>query len=303
MDFRGSHTNPMGQLIWGITGIKPSNFRPPTSSQPAQHQVRVSRDNKPTPSNERKPPGVSRPVTPHVVPELSQIPFPAVEINRRKLLQWMGWMGAGIGTALMGRVGYEIATQPRIEKNIPNASTEKKLSDTKFEFETLTVNAKGEEISRSRQQAEYFTEGVNGVKFEMVAIPGGTFTMGAPAIEEGSWDYERPQHQVTVPAFYMGKFQVTQQLWKVVASLPKIDLDLKPDPAHFKGDSRPVERVNWFEAVEFCKRLSKKTGREYRLPSEAEWEYACRAVSPLSKGGKGGYTPFYFGETITTDLV
>jgi formylglycine-generating enzyme required for sulfatase activity len=118
--------------------------------------------------------------------------------------------------------------------------------------------------------------------------------MGAPATEAESNDNERPQHKVTVPAFYMGKFQVTQKLWKAVASLPKIERELKPDPSSFKGDNRPVESITWYDAVEFCKRLSKKTGREYRLPSESEWEYACRA---------GTTTPFYFGETITTDLV
>ena len=76
--------------------------------------------------------------------------------------------------------------------------------------------------------------------------------------------------------------------------MPKIKLELKPDPSNFKGDDRPVEQVSWLEAVEFCQRLSRHTGREYRLPSEAEWEYACRA---------GTTTPFHFGETITPELV
>ena len=81
----------------------------------------------------------------------------------------------------------------------------------------------------------------------------------------------------------------------------KVELDLKPDPSDFKKPykgidrwKRPVECVNWHQVVEFCKRLSKLTGRNYRLPSEAEWEYACRA---------GTTTPFYFGETITSELV
>ena len=69
---------------------------------------------------------------------------------------------------------------------------------------------------------------------------------------------------------------------------------MKGDPAKFKGDTRPVEQVSWDDAEEFCKRLSKHTKREYRLPSEAEWEYACRA---------GTTTPFHFGETVTTDLA
>jgi serine/threonine protein kinase len=139
--------------------------------------------------------------------------------------------------------------------------------------QTVTLN-----LNRRREQAQYFSESLpNGVSLEMVSIPGGKFLMGSPA-GEGS-DGEKPQHQVTVPPFFMGKYPVTQKQWQAVASLPKVERDLKPDPSHFKGDDRPVEQVKWYDAVEFCKRLSKKTGREYRLPSEAEWEYACRAIS------------------------
>jgi formylglycine-generating enzyme required for sulfatase activity len=92
----------------------------------------------------------------------------------------------------------------------------------------------------------------------------------------------------------MGKYPVTQAQWKAVAFFPKVNRDLNPDPARFKGANRPVEQVSWHEAVEFCDRLSHRTNRQYRLPSEAEWEYACRA---------GTTTPFSFGETITTDLA
>ena len=137
----------------------------------------------------------------------------------------------------------------------------------------------------------------------MVAIPGGTFTMGSPESEEGSYDDERPQHDVTVSPFFMGKYPVTQGQWRAIASQTnlKVNLDLDPEPSYFKEPyqdidrwQRPVEKVNWYAAVEFCERLSKLTGRNYRLPSEAEWEYACRA---------GTTTPFYFGETITPKLA
>jgi len=128
----------------------------------------------------------------------------------------------------------------------------------------------------------------------MVAIPGGTFLMGSPESEQGQSDRESPQHTVTIQPFFMGKFSVTQAQWQAVASLPKVNIHLKSDPSDFKGANRPVEQVSWNDAVEFCRRLSKATGREYRLPSEAEWEYACRA---------GTTTPFHFGETITTDLA
>ncbi|KAM3089621.1 caspase, EACC1-associated type [Phormidesmis sp. 146-35] len=159
----------------------------------------------------------------------------------------------------------------------------------------ITVNLKGQETSRRSIQPKYYKEDLgNGITLEMVEIPGGKFLMGSPKSENGRSDDEGPQREVTIASFQMGKFEVTQAQWKAVAALPKVKLDLKPDPSKFKGENRPVESVSWDEAVEFCDRLSKKTGRPYRLPSEAEWEYACRA---------GTTTPFHFGETITTDLA
>ncbi|MDJ0615286.1 MAG: SUMF1/EgtB/PvdO family nonheme iron enzyme [Calothrix sp. MO_192.B10] len=134
----------------------------------------------------------------------------------------------------------------------------------------------------------------NGVILEMVEIPGGTFLMGSPPKEEESSDRERPQHQVTVAPFLMGKYPITQAQWQAVAALPQVERELKSNPSHFQGANRPVEQVNWYDAVEFCARVSQHTGREFRLPSEAEWEYACRA---------GTTTPFQFGETISTDLA
>lgn len=80
----------------------------------------------------------------------------------------------------------------------------------------------------------------------------------------------------------------------MVASLPEIETKLNPNPSYFKSDNRPVENISWCEANEFCQRLSKYTEREYRLPSEAEWEYACRA---------GTETPFHFGQTLSTNLA
>ncbi len=172
-------------------------------------------------------------------------------------------------------------------------------------FKTPTVNRRGETIKTTTHTASYFTETLtDNVDLEMVAIPGGTFTMGSP--ENEGYDDERPQHQVTVSPFFMGKYPVTQAQWQVIASQTdlKVEIDLNPDPSSFKGDTRPVETVNWYEAVEFCQRLSKLTGRDYRLPSEAEWEYACRGVTePLDLDKGESYPPFYFGETITAELA
>jgi formylglycine-generating enzyme required for sulfatase activity len=127
---------------------------------------------------------------------------------------------------------------------------------------------------------------------ELVSIPGGKFLMGSP-IGKGDSD-EKPQHEVTVQPFFMGKYQVTQAQWKAVTSFQKVNRDLDPDPSYCKGENRPVERVSWEEAVEFCDRLSQHTGKTYRLPTEAEWEYACRA---------GTTTAFHFGEVITSELA
>ena len=134
--------------------------------------------------------------------------------------------------------------------------------------------------------AKYFTEDLgNGVSLDMVEIPGGEFLMGSPANEKGRKKNESPQHKVTVKPFFMGKFAVTQPQYQAI---------MGKNPSYFKGEKRPVERVSWNNATEFCQKLTEKTGRTYRLPSEAEWEYACRA---------GTTTPFHFGETITTDLA
>jgi formylglycine-generating enzyme required for sulfatase activity len=145
----------------------------------------------------------------------------------------------------------------------------------------------------------------NQIYLDLVPIPGGTFVMGSPPEEYESGDSERPQHEVTIQPFSMGRYPVTQAQWRVVAALDKVERDLEPNPSTFKGDDRPVENVSWWDAIEFCARLSQKTGQEFRLPSEAEWEYACRAVtSPLFKGGQGGsYPPFHFGETLSVDVA
>jgi len=193
-----------------------------------------------------------------------------------------------------------------ISSSEPNKSSTELVSlnllSASFESATISIRRGGLfglgktiEIHRQQHKAQYFVEDLgHGVSLEMMLIPAGEFLMGAPEDESRGLDGERPQHQVMVPQFFMGRYAVTQEQWRVVATLPKIDRDLEPDPSYFKGDRRPVERVSWYDVVEFCQRLSQATGREYKLPSEAEWEYACRA---------GTTTPFHFGETITTDLA
>ena len=174
-----------------------------------------------------------------------------------------------------------------------------------FEFQIKTIAKVSDEwvtLTATGEAHRYIEPLDNGVDLEMVAIPDGEFVMGSPADEPERYDDESPQHSVTVPGFFMGRYPITQAQWRVVAALPRVVRELEPDPSNFKGsvgeasrnENRPVEQVSWEDAVEFCDRLSRHTRREYRLPSEAEWEYACRA---------GTTTPFHFGEMITTEVA
>lgn len=150
-------------------------------------------------------------------------------------------------------------------------------------------------IDRRQGQNQFFEESLpGGIGLRMMAIPAGTFLMGSPDGELERLSREGPQHEVTVKAFFMGKFPVTQAQWWEIAKLPKVERELNSLPAYFSGKTHPIEQVSWYAATEFCARLSAYTKRNYRLPTEAEWEYACRA---------GTTTPFHFGETITTDLA
>ncbi|MBD2775381.1 bifunctional serine/threonine-protein kinase/formylglycine-generating enzyme family protein [Iningainema tapete] len=190
------------------------------------------------------------------------------------------------------QIKQPVASQQETQ-NIPSQETLTFPALQIFEFDVVTTDVEGKETNRTRQNAKYYIENLgNELSLEMVAIPGGTFIMGSPE-NEGDAD-ERPQHQVNVEPFFMGKYPVTQAIWKAVAALPKIKQSLNPNPSKYKGINRPVENVSWYEVQEFCARLVEKTGRDYRLPSEAEWEYACRA---------GTTTPFHFGFTLTPNLA
>jgi formylglycine-generating enzyme required for sulfatase activity len=156
---------------------------------------------------------------------------------------------------------------------------------TTIEFETPTLNEKGETIRWTHCVAEQFTENLgSGVSLDMLCIPAGVFQMGS-ARRHGNPD-EQPQHLVTIKSFMMSKCLITQRQWRIIMG--------KLPPCRFKGDDLPAERVSWEDAQAFCRRLSKKMNRNYRLPSETQWEYACRS---------GTGTPFSFGETITTEIV
>jgi formylglycine-generating enzyme required for sulfatase activity len=134
----------------------------------------------------------------------------------------------------------------------------------------------------------------------MLWMPPGRFWMGSPDDEPERRSNEGPQHLVQLQGFFLAQTPITQAQWRQVADWKPNkgegawNQKLNPDPSHFKGDQRPVESVSWEAAIEFCRRLSQRTGRRYTLPSEAQWEYACRA---------GTTTPFHFGSTISTKLA
>ena len=113
------------------------------------------------------------------------------------------------------------------------------------------------------------TFNVNGVEFKMIKVEGGTFSMGATSEQSSVADVdEYPVHSVTLSDYYIGETEVTQELWRAV---------MGSNPSEFKGNNqRPVERVSWNDCQEFIKKLNQLTGKEFRLPTEAEWEYAAR---------------------------
>jgi formylglycine-generating enzyme required for sulfatase activity len=164
-------------------------------------------------------------------------------------------------------------------------------------FDYATVDQKGARLPTEKAAASLFTEQLTAdVGLDMVAIPGGTFLMGSPIYEPERQPNEGPQRQVNVSPFFIGAGPITQAQWAAVAMKrpDKTSYALEPFPSFFKGDGLPVESVTWNEATEFCRRLSEIAGRDYRLPSEAEWEYACRA---------GTTGPFNLGPTITAELA
>ena len=231
--------------------------------------------------------------------EIPDLRLAEVSLNLRDIHRLDYWEEDGF-EQLERAIGYQFKLEPEEPKQLLSV----------FNFEVVGVNAKGEQIRKESKQSQYFREDLGkGITLEMVAIPGGTFLMGTEdeeierLVKKFNWEgfrRERSQHKVTIQPFFMGKYPITQAQWQAIAS--RTDLKVKQDldfkPAYFKyrpdSDRRPVEQVNWYDAIEFCARLSKLTVREYRLPSEAEWEYACRA---------GTTTPFYFGETITGELA
>jgi formylglycine-generating enzyme required for sulfatase activity len=154
----------------------------------------------------------------------------------------------------------------------------------------VKLNEQGAIIAKPKKIVQIYKEELgNGISLTMVKIPAGKFLMGSPndkEVEEGRWESESPQREVKVSEFYIGQTLVTQAQWEKI---------MGNNRSVFPGGGKlPVENVSWIDTQEFCEKLSDKMKRAYRLPSEAEWEYACRA---------GTITPFHFGKTISSDVA
>ncbi len=217
----------------------------------------------------------------------------------------------------------QVARFPEIEQFTITTACINSVQLRVFEFETATIQ--GANITKKRGSNRGYREPLASgdvearrhaspggqlapaATLEMLHIPAGRFTMGSPPDEPERHQDEGPQHQVELRDFFLSRIPITQAQWLVVAGWQPLSgeepwlRELHPDPVsklndaeRFLGHERPVVNVSWAEAMEFCRRLSLRTGKHYTLPSEAQWEYACRA---------GTTTPFHFGETISPELA
>lgn len=169
--------------------------------------------------------------------------------------------------------------QSVVQPSDPITALAETLSEITFETAFIDNN---KNIRRETRKARQLVEILpNNVKLEMIYVPGGTFMMGS--YDEAN--NEKPAHPVTLKPFFVGKYPVTQAQWEAI---------MGSNPSKFKGANRPVEMVTWDDAMQCCARLSQLTGHPYRLLSEAQWEYACRA---------GSVTRYSFGEIITPELA
>lgn len=165
----------------------------------------------------------------------------------------------------------------------------------KMNLTTVQVNALGEILQERTIAVPYHREPLPwNTALTFLAIPGGHFFMGTSPQERGSWRDEHPCHGVHLNPFWLAQTPLTYGQLEAIATLPTIQHPLTCYPSGHPGDDHPVGAIPWLEALEICDRLSLYLGQTFRLPSEAEWEYACRA---------GSNTPFHFGATLTSALA
>ena len=151
------------------------------------------------------------------------------------------------------------------------------------QIQQQTLATSHSQSPQSTSSANMLPITVNGVSFNMIKVDGGTFTMGATSEQQNPYPDENPTHQVTLSSYYIGETEVTQALWKAV---------MGKNPSKFKGDNLPVERVLWKDCQKFIEKLNSITGKRFRLPTEAEWEFAARG------GNKSNLTQYSGGGNI-----
>ncbi len=205
-------------------------------------------------------------------------------IDRAAFLKLMGLGGFG---AISLFVLPRIFQYPENKATTPKIGSGTMAKPTTIQFTSVKFNDRGDIIDIPNARAQVFqAELGNGIFLTTVEIPAGEFMMGAPPGEAGRMAQEQPQHRVKVPRFYLGQTQVTQAQWAAL---------FPGTPVGARGNDRlPVHSINWLDAIAFCQLLSQKTGHQYRLPTEAEWEYACRGNTT---------TPFAYGDTIITSVA
>ncbi len=167
--------------------------------------------------------------------------------------------------------GSALQTGSALQAQNPQANSSNKRPQKPNEITTTTATP---------VDTAGYVETIQGLKIPMVFVGGGTFEMGATP-EQGSSPYadEMPLHTVEISSFYMAKYELTQGVWKAVMGSSVAQLRNSIDTSyalHGEGDNYPIYYVRWEEAQDFCKKLSELTGKKYRLPTEAEWEYAAR---------------------------
>ncbi|NJL46772.1 MAG: formylglycine-generating enzyme family protein [Leptolyngbyaceae cyanobacterium SM2_5_2] len=247
-------------------------------------------------------------------------------LGRRRWLRLtsLGLMGGGAAVALrrwspslhtfsptdLPEVMPDLSTLPeRLEKalNAATAPISDAVAEPLHSYTALTVDEFGHNLYQAQictpsYQDLWLAATPGPIALPLVDIRGGQFLQGAPESEPGYDSSQQPQTIATVESFWMGVYPVTQRQWRAVALLPSVNRALAPNPAYFEGDDRPVEQISWLEAVEFCDRLNQFVAAHhpqladyrFRLPTETEWEYACRAHTT---------TPFHTGHTLTTALA
>ena len=197
-------------------------------------------------------------------------------------------LGAAVGGAGLAGAGLWFGLPLVFGRPLPPTRTE--------ELEVVTVGDRGERQPSETQPVEFFDLTVGTAVFSFAMIPAGPFQIGSPNNEPQRSANEGPQQYMQIAEFAFGRTAVTQAQWAaVVDAVPDAGVQTLPRrPSFFQGDDLPVETVNWYQATEFCRRLSTATDYQIRLPSEAEWEYACRAATTSA---------FHFGPTITPELA